>query len=130
MNGVNRDVADGEIFVEVAVGGHVAAAVLYAQFEFELAALADGGDIDVLIEHGDVRVFFDLCGGYRPGNIDVQRDGLGLVGIQFQRNRLQVEDDIGRVLDNSGDGRKFMQHALDLHRGNSRAFNRAQQRPP
>ena len=127
---VDRDVADRQILVEVAVGGHVAAAVLHAQFEFELAAFADRGDVNVLVEHGDVGVFFDLRGGHRTRHIDVQRDGLRLVGVQLQRNLLEVEDDVGGVFDHAGNRRKFVQHAFDFHGGDRRAFDRAQQRAP
>src|SRR5439155_3810450 len=52
VHGVHGNVADGQIFVIVAVGGNVAAAVLDAHFNLQLAAFADGGDVDGLIEYG------------------------------------------------------------------------------
>ena len=62
---IHGDVADGQIFVEVAVGGDVAAAVLDAHFHLELAAFADGGDVNILIEHGEIGVFLDHRGSDR-----------------------------------------------------------------
>jgi hypothetical protein len=128
VNAVHRDVADGQIFVVVAVGGHVAAAVLSAHFNLQLAALADRGDVHALIEHREVRVFLNLRGGDRAGLLDVHVDGLRQVGIQLDRHLLQVEDDVRRILDHAGDRREFMQHSFDLHRGDCRAFDRAEER--
>src|SRR5208282_5864438 len=45
-------------------------------------------------------------------------------------NLLQVQDDVGGVFHHSRNRREFVQHALDLHRGDRRAFDRAQQRSP
>ncbi len=65
VNAVHRNVADRQVFVVVAVGGHVAAAVLHAHFDLQLAAFADRGDVNALVQHGEIRVFFDLRGGHR-----------------------------------------------------------------
>ena len=50
--------------------------------------------------------------------------------MQLQRNLLQVEDDIRGVLDDPGDRRELMEHAVDLDRGDGRAFYRRQQHSP
>ena len=113
---IHGDVADGQILVEVAVGAHVAAAVLDAHFELQLAAFADGGDVDGLVEDGEIGVFFDHGGGDHAGIFGVERDGLGLIGVQLQRNLLQVENDVGGIFDHAGNGAEFVQHALDLAR--------------
>ena len=59
-----------------------------------------------------------------------ERQRLGVVDVQLQRNLLQVEDDVGRVLDHAGNRRELVQHAVDLHRGDRRAFDRGQQHAP
>ena len=61
------------------------------------------------------------------GLVDPERQRLGVIDVQLQRNLLQVEDDVGRVLDHAGDRRELVQHAVDLDRGDRRAFNRRQQ---
>ena len=113
---VHRDVADGEVFVEVAVGADVAAAVFDAHFELQLAAFADRGDVDGLVEDGEIGVFFDHGRGDHAGNFGVERDGLGLIGIELERHLLQVEDDVRGVFDDAGDGAELVQHAFDLAR--------------
>src|SRR6266436_4633633 len=128
MNAVDRDVADGQIFVIVAVGSHIAAAVLGAHLDLELAAFADRGDVHALVEHGEVRVFLDLRRGHWTGLLDVDVDRLRQVGVELDGHLLQIEDDVRGILDHAGDRRKFVQHAFDLHRSDGRAFNRAEQR--
>ena len=55
-----------------------------------------------------------------------------LVGsaCSLQRDLLQVEDDVGRVLDHAGDGRELVQHALDPDGGDGRALDRGEQHAP
>src|SRR6266436_4421990 len=129
VNAVDRDVADGQIFVVVAVGGHITAAVLGAHFDLELAAFADGGNVNALIEDGEVRVLLDLRRGDRTGLLDVDVNRLRQVGVELDGHLLQVEDDVRGILDHARDRRKFVQHAFDLHGGDGRAFNRTEQRP-
>src|SRR5882672_8645662 len=128
VNAVDRDVTDGQVFVIVAVGGHVAAAVLDAHLDLEFAALADRRDVHALIEDSEVRVFLDLRRGDRTGLLDVDVNRLRQVGVELDGHLLQVEDDVRGILDHAGDRRKFVQHAFDLHGGDGRAFDRAEQR--
>ena len=55
---------------------------------------------------------------------------LGRVDVHLQRNLLQVEDDVGRILDHAGDRRELVQHAVDLDRRDRRALDRGQQHAP
>src|SRR6266852_4897464 len=128
VNAVHWNVADRQVFVVVAVGGHVAAAVLHAHLDLELAAFADCGDIYALIEDGEVRVFLDLRRGDRSGLFDVDVNRLRQIGVELDGHLLQVEDDIRGILDHAGDRRKFVQHAFDLHGGDGRAFDGTEQR--
>src|SRR5207302_11188550 len=82
VNAVDRDVTDGQIFVVVAVRGHIAAAVLGAHLDLELAAFADRGNVNALIEHGEVRVFLDLRRGDRTSLLDVDVNRLRQVGVE------------------------------------------------
>src|SRR6267154_4312711 len=128
VNAIHRNVADRQVFVVVAVGGHVAAAVLYTHLDLEFAAFADRGDIDALVKDGEVCVFLDLRRGDRTGLLDVDVNRLGQVGVELDRHLLQVEDDVRGILDHAGDRRKFVQHTFDLYGGDGRAFNRTEQR--
>ena len=130
VNGVDRDEADAQILVEVLVGGNIAAAALQTHFHVELAAFADGGDVDVLVENFDVAVGFDHAGGNDAGLISAQINRFRRVARKLERNLLQVQDDVGRVFDDAGDRLELVQHAFDLHGGYGRAFDRAQQHAP
>src|SRR6267154_548990 len=130
MNGVHRDVADRQILVVVAVGGHVAAAVLGAHLDLQLAAFADRGDVHALIEHRKVRILFDLCRCHRAGIFHVDVNRLRQIGVQLDRDLLDVEDNVRGVLVHPGNRRKFVQHSFDFDRGDGCAFNRTEQRAP
>ena len=130
MHGIDRNETDAEILVEILVGGSVAAAALQAHFHVELAAFADGGDVDVFVENFDVAVGFDHAAGDHAGLIRAQVDRFRRIAGELERNLLEVEDDVGRVLDHAGDRLELVQHAFHLHRGDGRAFDRAQQHAP
>ena len=50
-----------------------------------------------------------------------------MVDVQLQRDLLQVHDDVGSVLRNIRDRSELMEDSLDLHGGDSRAFDRREQ---
>ena len=56
-----------------------------------------------------------------------QRQALGTFGMHAQRDLLHVEHDVGDVFAHARDGGEFVQHALDLDRGDGRALQRRQQ---
>ena len=76
VNAVDRDVSDGQVLVVIAIGGHIAAAILGAHFDLQFAAFADRRDVHALIEDREVRVFLDLRRGDRTGLLDVDVNGL------------------------------------------------------
>src|SRR5277367_4881965 len=128
VDAVHRDVADGQVFVVVAIGGDVTAAVLYAHLDLQFAAFADGGDVDAFIENGEVLVLFDLRGGDRAGLLDVYVNGFRQVGVELDGDLFQVEDDVRGVFDHAGNRGEFVQDALDFDRGDGCAFDGAEQR--
>ena len=78
----------------------------------------------------DVAVGLDVAPAHLAGFVDLDRERLDLIGVQLERDLLEVEDDVGRVLDNPGNRRELVEHAVDLHRGHRRAFDRRQQHAP
>ena len=58
---VDRDVADRQIVVEVAVGRDVAAALLETHLDVQRPALAHGRDVDVRIEDLDIAIELDIA---------------------------------------------------------------------
>src|ERR1700730_1035800 len=128
VNAVHGDVADRQVFVVVGVRSHVATAVLDAHFDLQAAAFADRSDIDILVEHGEVGVFFDLGRSDWSGMLEVQIDGLGQVGVELNGDLLQVTNDVRGVFYYAGDRGEFVQYPFDLDGGDGRALDGAQQR--
>ena len=126
VDGVDRNESDAEIFVEVLVGGDIAAATLQTHFHIEFAAFADGGDVDVFIEDFDVGVGFDHAGGDDAGLVSAQVDRFWRIAGELEGNLLQIQDDVGRIFDYARDRLEFVQHAFDFYRGDGRAFDRGQ----
>src|SRR6185436_10025141 len=62
----------------------------------------------------------------RLGPPDAQR--LRTRAVQLERDSLEIEDDVGRVLDDTGDRRELVQHAFDPHGGDRGALDRREQR--
>ena len=52
----------------------------------------------------------------------------GLGAVELEGNLLQVEDDVGRVLDHAADRGELVLDALDLDGGDGRALDRREQR--
>ena len=127
MNRIDRNIADGEVFIEVLIGRDVAAAGAQAHFDVELAALADGGDVQVPVEHFDVGIGLDLAREDVAGTIDAEANGLDALAHDLERDLLQVEDDVGGVFDNAGDGAEFVVGAFDAHGGDGGSFDRAEE---
>src|SRR3546814_8275349 len=55
---------------------------------------------------------------------------LGEIALHAQRNLLHVEDDVGHILPDAGERRKFVKHALDLDRGYGCALKRGEKHAP
>ena len=105
----------------------VAAAALDAQLHVELAALGDRRDVRIRLENLDVLIDLDVARAHFAGLVDAQIQRLGVVDVAGQRNLLEVEDDVGRILDHARNRRELVQHAVDLHRRDRRALDRGQQ---
>src|SRR5438874_10421241 len=123
MHGIDGNEPQAEIVFEILVGGDVAAAALEPHFHIDLAAFADGGDVNIFVENLDVGISFDHAGGDDAGLAGAQVQRLGALTVQLEGNLLEVEDDIGSVLNHAGNGLELVQHAFDLDGGDGRAFD-------
>src|SRR5690348_13224235 len=127
VNRIDGDVAEGQVLIVVAIGGDVATSALEAHFDIELAALADGGDGHIAVEHFDVGIGFDLAADDLAGLFDAQAGDAGAFADHLKGHLLEVEDDIGGVLDHAGDGAELVSHALDADAGDGGAFDGAEE---
>ena len=65
-----------------------------------------------------------------PGLGRAQHQRLRLIRVHLERNLLQVQDDVGRVLDHALNRRELVEHAFDLDGGHRGALDRRQQHAP
>ena len=123
-------IVEALVLVEVLVGRDVAAAVLDDHLDVERPVDVEGGDRDGRVEDLDVGVVGDVGRGDRgrPGLLD--RHPPRLVALELQGDRLEVEDDVGDVFDDPGDGRELVEDAVDAHGGDGRAGDRGEQDAP
>ena len=124
---VDRDVAERQIGVGVAVGDDVAAALLETGLQLERAFLRQRGDVRRRVEDLDVRVLFEVGGGDDAGALLLEVEGLGTAAVQLEGDLLEVEDDVGHVLDHALQGRELVEHAFDADGGDGRPFDRREQ---
>ena len=68
------------------------------------------------------------AGGDDAGCIRAQVEGLGAFAVELERNLLQVQDDVGRIFNDAGDGLELVQHAFDADGGDGSAFDGREQR--
>src|SRR5207249_3450580 len=104
VHGVDGDPADAQILVEVLVRRDVSAAALHAHLHVELAAFGDGGNVRVRLENLDVRVGLDVARSDFARLVDAQHQRFRVIDVELERNLLEIEDDIGGVFDDAGNG--------------------------
>ncbi|MPN37030.1 hypothetical protein SDC9_184546 [bioreactor metagenome] len=81
------------------------------------------------VEHLDTGRSGDVGGGHCARTRLAQVHGDGLVVVARQHQPLEVEDDLGDILDHPGQGAELVLVALDLDAGDRCARNGRQQRP-
>jgi hypothetical protein len=87
----------------VALGLHVAAALLAGHLHLEVTVLTDRGDHQVLVEDLDAVRDLDVGGPHQAGALLVDAQGLLLEGVHLDQDILDVEDDVGHVLGDAQD---------------------------
>src|ERR1017187_2362763 len=113
MDRIDRNVAEGQIFVEILVGADVSAAALEAHFDGKLAAFADGGQVHIAVEHFDIGIALDLAAADIAGVIHIQAHGFDAIARDLEGDLFQVENDVGGVFDHAGNGAELVFNTLD-----------------
>src|ERR1700691_3587246 len=127
MNRIDRDVAQGQVFIVVAVGCHVPAAGFKPHLDVELAAFANRGDRQVAIQHFHVGVRLNLSAQNLSGTVDAEPRDADSFAAHLEWDLLQVQDDVGGVFDHARNGAEFVSDAFDADGGDGGAFNGAEQ---
>src|SRR5580698_8641707 len=108
MNGINRNKAEAQIAVEVLISRDIATTALQAHLHVNLAAFRDSADVDVLVENLDVAISFDHAGGNDTSLICTKVQSLGAFACKLEGNLLEIQNDIGCVLNDASDRLKLM----------------------
>ena len=124
---VHRNEADRRVLGAVGAGRLVAAAELDGQLHAELGALIERADDQIGVHDVDVMAGLDLAGADLAGAGRGQHHALWPLAMHAQSELLDVEHDVGHVLAHARHGTEFVQHAVDLHRGDRGALKRGQQ---
>src|SRR5215210_3189338 len=127
---VQRDPADAHRFIKVAVGRDVAASLPQLRLQLEVTLLVEGGHVDLLVVDLDLRILGHLAGGDAARPLHVDREHLGLVRVQTERDLFEIEDDVRNIFLHAWDRGELMEHPLDVDRRNGRPLDRGQQTAP
>src|SRR5205823_6782107 len=114
---IDRDQADRRVLRPVLRARQIAFTVLDGHLHRDAGAAVQRADHQIRIEDLDIVPGLDRPGPDFAGTRATQADALGAFAVHAQPDALDVEDDIGDVLEHAGKRREFVQHALDLHRG-------------
>jgi hypothetical protein len=120
----------GRSVAECWSAGDVAAAAVDLDLHAQVAVTVQRGDVQVLVQHLDLGVHLEVPGAHLALAAHLEHALLRAVAEQLQPHLLQIENDLGDVLDHARQRRELVQHALDAHRRDRRALQRRQQHPP
>ena len=127
VEAVDRDQPDRRVLGPVALGRHVALAGVDGELHADLGTLVERADDVVGVEDLDVADGLDVAGRDRARTLLAHDHALRAIAFHLDGDFLDVEDDVGHVLAHAGDRGEFVQHAVDLHRGDGGALQRRQQ---
>ena len=130
MHGVDGDVTESQVVVEILLGTDVSSPLPDAHLEVKNAALAHRGDVQIRIQDLHVRIGFDASAQHLARIGCPESDGAKVTVVEFQGDLLEVENDVGGVFHDTGDRAEFMGDALNTNRRDRGALDRAQQSPP
>lgn len=124
---IYRDNPDRLVFVLVLVGGPPTAAAGNFDLGYEPALGIERADDLFGIDDLDVGIRLYIGGRHSPLLVDVDHQALVFTQRALDLDFLQVQDDVGDVLDNPVDALEFVVHPVDANRTNRRALDGAEQ---
>ena len=128
--GVDRDHADFEI-VGVALGGRpIAAAVLDGHLQMERNVVSQRAENMVRVDDLDGLVVEDIGGGDDAAAVAVDPDGPWCSEWFLTTRQLDVQNEVGDIVDHAGDRRELVLDPLDLDLGDGAALQAGQQDAP
>ena len=129
-DGVDRDHADELIRLLVGIARQEAAPDLDLHHHVDLLLLVGGADDLLFVDDLQPGWQFQVAGGDRALSGDAQAYFLRLPAGVAELDFLEVQDDVGDILDDPRHSGELMIRPLDFHRGDGRPLKRGQQHPP
>ena len=127
MDRVDGDDTDGVGGALVLISRHIAAALVDGQGDVQLGLRLHVANLQVGVEYLEtVEIAVEVTGFEDCLVFDREREFLMVVFFQLatEADLLESQDDVGHVLDNSGERRELMVDTVDLDRRDSIAFER------
>ena len=109
--------------------GGKSAADAHFEFRIEFVFSIKGADQLLRIQHFKTLIRLNVAGSDLAFLVYDKRQFLGLVvlTIQFEFHFLEIQDDVGQVLNHAGQCGELVLRAGDFYRGYGRAFERGKQ---
>ena len=127
VNRVDGDATDLAVRIVVEGTGNVAATTLDDEFHLESAIVIEGRDVQLRIVDGHARRRVDVGSGDFTSTGLTQVHGNWLVLLRGEHKALEVQNDLGDVLDATLDSRELVLNSLDLDARHRGAWNGRQQ---
>ena len=126
-NGIDRHIADDR-GVNLALAAQVATTNRHGEVDGQAALVVESGDVQVAVEHAHTGRALDVAGGNHARTASVETQGDLFVEVAGEHDIFQVQDDVGDVLDNTGDGVELVEGVVEPHHGDGGTGHRRQQR--
>ncbi len=129
-DGIDEDGTDGRALHFVLLGGHIAAALADGEFHVQLHVVLHAADHELRVQHLETGgVLADVGGGEAvlTANSEVEFLVVHVLKLAAEAYLLEVEHDLGDILDDALDGAELMLDTVDAQAGDGEAFQAAEQ---
>ena len=124
---INGNDADGLVGLLVFVAGAETAADLDFQFHLEFFLLVERADVLFGIDQFHILVQLDVAGGNFAFFVRGEKESLRVAAVGLEKNLLEVQHQIGDILDDSVHGGKFVLRAIHFDGSDGRALEGGEQ---
>ena len=100
----------------VLLGGDIASALIQRDLHVQNRAVGKGRDVQLGVEDLNLAVALDALGSDLAGTLRRDLNDLGTVRMEFSYQALHVQNDLGDVFLDAGDGRELVKNSVYLDR--------------
>jgi hypothetical protein len=127
---IDRNDADLLHVGTVLAGRHIAAAVFDHHLDHERHVLGERGDDVIAVDHLHRLVGLHVGAGDHAALVTLDANDLGRFAVILDHQRLDVEHDVGHILDDTRQGGELVLRTLDFNLCDGAAFEARKQNPP